>query len=466
MAEQQFDLVVIGSGPGGYVAAIRATQLGMKVAVVEQADVGGICLNWGCIPTKALLRSAEVYHLMQRGKDFGLVTENISVDFPVVIQRSRRVATRLSKGVEFLFRKNKITLLKGCGVLSRSHEVMILDDTGTDTGSVHATNILLATGARARELPGVPFDGDIVISSREALNLSSLPKSMVIIGAGAIGVEFAYFYHTMGCQVHLVEMMPTILPIEDPELTKLLVNQFKKSKMQVYTDSIVKTVTKEAQEAVVTIAQGEKEWQVQAEKVLVAIGVQGNIEQLGLEKVGVEVERGWIRVDENYRTTMESVYAIGDIIGPPWLAHVASAEGIIAVEKIAGLSPRPLDYRSIPGCTYCKPQLASIGLTEQAALEQGYNITVGRFPFQANGKSIALGENIGLVKLIYDKKTDQLLGAHILHAEATEMINELSVVMNNNVEGHDLIKSIHAHPTLSESIMEAAAAAYGEAIHV
>ncbi|MBN2013376.1 dihydrolipoyl dehydrogenase [candidate division KSB1 bacterium] len=466
MAQHEFDLVVIGSGPGGYVAAIRAAQLGMNVAVIERAEVGGVCLNWGCIPTKALLRSAEVFHLLQRHKEFGMLAENVSIDFPAIIGRSRKVAMRLSKGVEFLFKKNNIIVITGNAEFVSAHELTVKDDTGNVVETVNAKRVLIATGARPRELPGVAFNGKTIITSKEAMSLETLPQTMIIIGAGAIGVEFAYFYQSLGCQVHLVEMMPSILPIEDQEITKILTTQFKKMKIKIYTDSRVQSVESSADSVAVTVLQNDKEFTLEANVALVAIGVQGNSENLGLDRIGVNVEKSWIPVNANYQTSVESIFAIGDIIGPPWLAHVASSEGIVAVEKLAGLNPPAIDYKSIPGCTYCQPQVASIGLTEAKAIENGFDITVGRFPFQANGKSLALGESQGLVKLIFEKSSHQLLGAHIIHAEATEMINELSVVKNNNVDGHQLLKTIHAHPTLSEAIMEAAAAAYDEAIHI
>ncbi len=460
MAEYHFDLAIIGSGPGGYIAAIRASQLGMKVAVIERDQLGGICLNWGCIPTKALLKSAEVYHLLKKSEDFGVSAAQVSFDFEKVIRRSRRIAARLSKGVEYLFKQNNITVFNGHGKLRSSDEVTINED------SIRAGRIMIATGARPRSLPDVNIDGTKIISSREAMTLERVPKSMIIIGAGAIGVEFAYFYHTFGCQVTIVEMMPDILPIEDSEITQMLLNTFKKQKMSVHTRSTVKGVSVHESDVRVTIASGDEERTLEAEIALVAIGVQGNYEELGLETTGIEINKSWIKVDENYQTSTKNIYAIGDIIGPPWLAHVASAEGIYTVEKMAGLNPPRIDYDNIPGCTYSQPQVASIGMTENKAILGGYKVKIGRFPFQANGKSLALGESQGMVKLIFNADSEELLGAHIIHAEATELINELSVVKNSRMKAHSLIKSIHAHPTLSEAIVEAAAAAFGEAIHI
>lgn len=466
MTDKNFDLVVIGSGPGGYVAAIRASQLGMKVAVIERDRIGGVCLNWGCIPTKALLRSAEVYHNLQRREEFGLMADNISFDFQKVIRRSRRVADRLSKGVEFLFKKNNISTFRGTGRIVSSNEVAVINENGNPNNSFNTKNILIATGARPRSIPNVEIDGQRVISSKEAMTLEKVPKSIIVIGAGAIGVEFAHFYNTFGCKVTLVEMMPNILPIEDKEITENLTKSFKKSKIVIYTNSIVQQVTTKDENVKVTISTNNAETNLEAEVALMAIGVQGNNESLGLEELNVNVEKSWIKVDSNYQTNVSNIYAIGDSIGPPWLAHVASSEGIFVVEKMVGLNCTPINYESIPGCTYCQPQVASIGLTEERALQMGYQLKIGRFPFQANGKSLALGEREGMAKLIFDVKSGKLIGAHIIHAEATELINELSVVKHAGITGHNLIKTIHAHPTLSETLMEAAAVAYDEAIHI
>jgi len=466
MTNQAFDLVIIGSGPGGYVAAIRASQLGMNVAVVEKEHLGGICLNWGCIPTKALLKSAEVYSSLANAKRFGVSVEKAEVDFTAVVKRSRQIATRMSKGVEFLLKKNNVKVFKGFGKFLALQKIGVINESGDVVEELTGSHIIIATGARPRTIPGVKIDRKRVISSREAMSLEKFPESMIVIGAGAIGVEFAYFYQTLGCQVTVVEMLPHVLPIEDAEVTELLTRAFKKQKMKIFTSTMVKSVvTFESGVRVIVESNGESK-DLEAELALMAIGVQGNYENLGLEELGIEVEKSYIKVNEYCQTNIKNIYAIGDIIGPPWLAHVASAEGILAVEKIAGKEVKPIDYASIPGCTYCKPQVASIGLTEKKAIEQGYEIRIGRFPFVASGKSIASGENEGMVKLIYDAKTDTLLGAHIIHAEATELIGELSILKTLGIEGEKLIKTIHAHPTLSEAIQEAAAAAHNEAIHL
>ncbi|MBD3289229.1 dihydrolipoyl dehydrogenase [candidate division KSB1 bacterium] len=469
MSDSNFDLVVLGTGPGGYVAAIRAAQLGMKVGVVEQNEIGGVCLNWGCIPTKALLRSAEMYRALSKSSDYGLVAENVSFDFSKIIKRSRRTAKRLSKGVEYLFKQNGISAFQGKGKLVSTSKITVTDNNGSTTDELTAKHIIIATGARPRPIPGVPFDGNRIISSKEAMALDQMPSSMIVIGAGAIGVEFAYFYSALGCNVTIVEMLPTILPIEDGEITDILTKSFKKTKVKVHTGTRVQNIDLSGAGVNVTIKTEDAEEPhktLEADTALVAIGVQGNYEGIGLEEIGIQVEKGWIQVDPNLRTGVGNIYAIGDIIGPPWLAHVASAEGIHAAEQIAGVSTKPLDYDSIPACTYCHPQVASIGLTEKQAKEKFGDLRIGRFPFQANGKSLAMGESTGLVKLIYDARSNELVGAHIIHAEATELINELSVIKNSKINGHDFIKTIHAHPTLSEALMEAAAEAYDEAIHI
>ena len=466
MANQDFDLVIIGSGPGGYVAAVRASQLGMKVAVIERDRLGGICLNWGCIPTKALLKSAEAYSTIQNASSFGIQVDHAAFDFSAVIKRSRQIADRMAKGVQFLFKQNNIIHFSGKGRLIDRNKVAVMDESGNITDELSAKHIIIATGARPRSIPGVAIDGKKIISSKEAMSLEKVPESMIVIGAGAIGIEFAYFYHIFGCQVTILEMMPNLLPIEDKEITDVLLRSFKKYRMKIHTGSLVKNVLPEDDKVRVNIESEGKTTELEAEITLMAIGVQGNYEGLGLEESGIEVEKSYIKVNPSYQTNIENIYAIGDIIGPPWLAHVASAEGINCVERIAGFDIQPIDYDSIPGCTYCHPQVASIGLTEEKAREQGFDLKIGRFPFVASGKSIALGERDGLVKLIFDAKTDKLIGAHIIHAEATELIGELAVIKSTGVTAHELIKTVHAHPTLSEAIMEAAAAAYGEAIHV
>ncbi len=466
MTNQEYDLAIIGSGPGGYVAAVRASQLGMNVAVVERDRLGGICLNWGCIPTKALLKSAEVYSTLNEASSFGITADNVRIDFPAVIKRSRQIADRMAKGVQFLFKQNNVTLFSGFGRLTDKDKVVVVNDSGQVMNELTAKQVLIAPGARPRSIPGIEIDGEKVINSKEAMSVEKVPESLIVIGAGAIGVEFAYFYHSFGCHVTILEMMPTILPIEDKEITDILFRSFKKSKINIHTNSLVRNVLIEDSRVKVTIESNGETTELDAEKALMAIGVQGNYEGLGLEDLGIEVEKSYIKVNQSFQTNVKNIYAIGDIIGPPWLAHVASAEGINVVERIAGLDVHPIDYSNIPGCTYCHPQVASIGLTEEKAREKGFDLKIGRFPFVASGKSLALGERDGLIKLIFDAKSDKLLGAHIVHAEATELIGELAVVKSTGVTARELIKTIHAHPTLSEAIMESAAAAYGEAIHV
>jgi len=465
MGVAKFDLTVIGSGPGGYVAAVRAAQLGKNVAVVEREEVGGVCLNWGCIPTKALLKSAEIYSKLINAKDFGLFAEHVAVDFPGIIKRSRQIADRMAKGVQFLFKKNNVTLFQGNGRLIDASTVVVYNSSGEKTEEINAGDIILATGARPRSIPGVAIDRKKIITSREAMSLEKVPESMIVIGAGAIGVEFAHFYHTFGCKVTLVEMLPTVLPIEDSEITVVLSRAFRRAKIAVHTGSVVKKVTATENSVKIGIEKDGITTELEAELALMAIGVQGNVENLGLEELGVAIEKSFIKVDEHYQTSVNHVYAIGDVIGPPLLAHVASAEAVNLVERLAGIPVPPINYSAIPGCTYCHPQIASIGLTEEKARQNGYDLKIGRFPFIANGKSLALGERDGMVKLIFDAKSDTLLGAHLVHAEATELIGELAVAISNNLKAHEIIKTIHAHPTLSEAVMEAAATAYGEAVH-
>ncbi|MCX7763234.1 MAG: dihydrolipoyl dehydrogenase [Candidatus Kryptonium sp.] len=462
---EKFDIVVIGSGPGGYVSAIRASQLGFKTAIIEKDRVGGICLNWGCIPTKALLKSAELFNLFKRADEFGLKVENLNFDFKKIIQRSRQVAERLSKGVEFLLKKNNITKIVGHGFILKPGLIGVKNE--KDEIEVVADNIIIATGARPRELPGIQIDGKLIITSKEAMLLDEPPKSMIIIGAGAIGVEFAYFYNTFGTKITLIEMMPSILPNEDKEITDILAKSFQKSGIEILTNTKVvqaKSVNGQA-EVIVQNESGEKA--LKADVALVAVGVQGNSNNLGLENVGVEVENTFIKVDKKtYKTTAERIYAIGDVIGPPLLAHVASAEGIRCVENIAGVETLPIDYDNIPSCTYSIPQVASIGLTEQKAIERGYKIRVGRFPFRANGKALAIGETEGMVKVIFDENYGELLGAHIIGPEATELIAEFGVAKTLESTAFEIVKTIHAHPTLSETLMEASADSLKEAIHI
>ena len=463
-----FDLVVIGSGPGGYTAAVRASQLGMKTALVELDRLGGICLNWGCIPTKALLKNAEILNLFRKSEEFGISHDNLRFDFSKIIQRSRGVADKSEKGVAFLMKKNNVTTFTGSAKLAGKGVVEIYDANQKLKETISASRILLATGARARALPGIAFDGKRVISSTEAMILKEVPKSLLIIGAGAIGVEFAYFYNALGTKVTLVEMMPRILPIEDHEVSDLLARSFRKSSIQILTESKVSSlkVSLEGVEATIQNAQGESST-LKAELALMAVGVTGNVENLGLEQTGVKFEKGLIPVDGNFQTNVPGVYAIGDVIGPPWLAHVASAEAISAIEGMAGLKERmKVEYDNIPGCTYCQPQVASIGLTEQKARERGHELKIGKFPFSASGKGRAIGETEGLVKLIFDAKYGELLGAHILGSEATEMIAELGIAKNLEATYEEILKTVHAHPTLSEAVMEAAADAAGEAINM
>jgi len=460
-----FDLIVIGSGPGGYVAAIRASQLGLKVGVVEKENLGGICLNWGCIPTKALLKSAQVFEYASHAAEYGVAVSGVSPDFEKIIARSRGVADAMSKGIQFLFKKNKIEVINGVGKLKDNHTVTVTATDGVATDYT-ANHIILATGARSRELPNLKQDGVKVIGYRQALTLPKQPKSMVVVGSGAIGSEFAYFYNAVGTKVTLVEFLPNIVPLEDEEVSKTLERAFKKTGITVMTNSTVESIDATGELCKVKIQTKKGLEEVEAEIVLSAVGISTNLEGIGLETLGVEVEKGKIKVDDYYRTNIEGVYAIGDIVHGPALAHVASAEGIVCVEKIAGQNPQPVSYKNVPGCTYTTPEVASVGMSEKAAVDAGYEIKVGKFPFTASGKATAAGSRDGFVKLIFDAKYGELLGAHMIGANVTEMIGELVVARNLGTTGHELIKSIHPHPTMSEAIMEAAAAAYGEVIHM
>jgi dihydrolipoamide dehydrogenase len=461
-----YDLIVIGSGPGGYVAAIRASQLGLKTAVVEKAELGGICLNWGCIPTKSLLKSAQVYDYFKHASDYGVVVNGtVSPDFQAIIARSRTVADGMSKGIQFLLKKNKIDVLTGTGKLGGSGKVVITDSTGNES-TAEAKNIILATGARSKELPNLPQDGKKIIGYRQALTLATLPKSMVVVGSGAIGTELASFYNSMGTEVTLVEFLPDIVPLEDEEVSKALARSLKKAGITIMTDSSVESVEIKGDTCIVSIKTKKGIETREAEIVLSAVGITPNIENIGLEAAGVLLEKGKVKVDEFYRTTASGVYAIGDIVSGQALAHVASAEGIICVEKIAGGNPEPLDYKNIPGCTYTSPEVASVGMTEKASKEAGYDIKVGKFPFTASGKASAAGAKDGFVKLVFDSRHGELLGAHLIGANVTEMIAELVVARKLEITGHELIKAVHPHPTMSEAIMEAAAAAFGEVIHL
>jgi dihydrolipoamide dehydrogenase len=462
----KYDIVVIGSGPGGYVAAIRASQLGLKTAVVEKSELGGICLNWGCIPTKSLLKSAQVFEYAKHASDYGVeIPGEIKADFGKMISRSRGVAEGMSKGIQFLFKKNKIDHIKGFGRLIKNDTVEITRDDGTKE-MVNADHIILATGARSRELPNLRQDGKRIIGYREAMSLDKQPDSIVVIGSGAIGSEFANFYNSIGTKVTLVEFLPNIVPLEDEEVSKQLERSFKKAGMNVLTNSSVESVDTYGEKCKVTIKTKKGEEIQECDIVLSAVGITPNTENIGLEELGIVVENGKIKVDEYYRTSVTGVYAIGDIVPGPALAHVASAEGITCVEHIAGKNPMPINYKNIPGCTYTTPEIASVGLTEKAARDNGIDINIGKFPFSASGKASASGQKEGFVKLIFDAKYGELLGAHMIGANVTEMIAEIVVAHNLETTGHEIIKSIHPHPTMSEAIMEAAAAAYGEVIHI
>jgi dihydrolipoamide dehydrogenase len=461
-----YDLIIIGSGPGGYVAAIRASQLKMKVAVIERAELGGICLNWGCIPTKSLLKSAQVFEYLTHAADYGIsIKGEVKPDFGAIVARSRNVATGMSKGVQFLFKKNNIEHIKGFGRLEGNGKVEVEDPEGNKK-TYTAKNIILATGARSKELPNLKQDGKKIIGYREAMTLEKLPASMVVVGSGAIGSEFADFYQSLGTNVTLVEFLPRIVPVEDEEVSKQLERSFKKIGMKVMTGSSVESVDTSRDKCLVTIKTPKGQEVVEAEVVLSAVGITTNIENIGLENSGVKTENGKIVVDDYYQTSVPGIFAIGDIVHGPALAHVASAEGIICVEKISGKEVEPLDYKNIPGCTYTTPEIASCGMTEAAAREAGYDIKVGKFPFTASGKASASGNKDGFVKLIFDAAYGELLGAHMIGANVTEMIAEIVVARKLETTAHEIIKSVHPHPTMSEAIMEAAAAAYGEVIHL
>ena len=467
MASFDYDVVVLGGGPGGYPAAIRSAQLGMKVACIERDRLGGICLNWGCIPTKALLKNAEIYHTMQQApEEWGIAYDNLRVDFSKVIKRSRDVSDRVVKGIEFLFRKNKVDTIKGFGVLTGKNSIEVTDAQGAKR-TVTAKNIVLATGARARMLPDLKPDGKRVLSSTEAMIMDHIPQSMTVIGSGAIGMEFAYFYKTFGTKVSIVEMMPNLLPIEDTEVSAEIEKLYKRQGYQIFTKHKVNTVKVEKNGVKVDIEaiDGGAKQTLESECVLVAIGVQANTENVGLEKLGVKTTKGFIDVDGLMRTSVEGIYAIGDVAGPPALAHVATHEGIIAAEQIAGHHPQPLDYDNIPGCTYCQPQVASTGMTERAVKEAGIEYKIGKFPFTALGKARAMGETDGFVKLVIGTKYDEVLGAHIIGNEAAEMIEEVVIGRAHGATGMSMTKTIHPHPTWSEAVMEAASVAEGEPIH-
>jgi dihydrolipoamide dehydrogenase len=463
---QTYDVVVVGGGPGGYVAAIRASQLGLKTACIEAKHLGGICLNWGCIPTKSLLRNAEIWETVQHADEYGLKFDNVSFDFSKIIARSRGIADRMSKGVAFLFKKYKVDHIEAYGKLLAKNRIGTFDKDGNKLDEIEAKHIILATGARPRSIPGIEIDGKSVISYFEAMSLKELPKKMIVLGAGAIGVEFAYFYNALGTEVTIVEMLDHILPIEDEDVSKELERNFRKKKIGLKTKHKVESIAADNDGVKVKVSSDKGEEILEGDLALMAVGVRGNVENIGLEELGIVLDRGYIKVDEYYRTNVEGVYAIGDVVGPPWLAHVASAEGLTCIEAIAGKHPVPVNYENIPGCTYCQPQVASVGLTEKKAKELGHEIKVGKFPFSASGKAVASGHPEGFVKMIFDAKYGELLGAHIIGAEATELIAEAALGRTLESTEHEFIKTVHAHPTMSEALMEAAAAAFGESVNI
>jgi dihydrolipoamide dehydrogenase len=459
-----YDIIVLGSGPGGYVTAIRAAQLGMKTAIVEKESLGGVCLNWGCIPTKALLKSAQVFEYLKHADDYGLTVKDYDKDFNAVVNRSRDVAAGMSKGVQFLMKKNKIDVIEGFGKVLPGKKVAV-ENQGKTT-EYTAKNIIIATGARSRELPALPQDGKKVIGYRQAMTLKKQPKELIVVGSGAIGIEFAYFYNAMGTKVTIVEYLDRIVPVEDEEVSKQLERSFKKSGIQIMTQSEVTQVDTSGKGVTATVKTAKGEETLKADLVLSAVGIKTNIENIGLEEVGIVVDRDKILVDDFYQTNMPGYYAIGDVTKGPALAHVASAEGILCVEKIAGHSVTPLDYGNIPGCTYCSPEIASVGLTEAQAKEQGYTIKVGKFPFSASGKAQASGHSDGFVKVIFDAKYGEWLGCHMIGAGVTDMIAEAVLGRKLETTGHEVLKAVHPHPTMSEAVMEAVADAYDEVIHL
>ncbi|HNW48346.1 MAG: dihydrolipoyl dehydrogenase [Bacteroidales bacterium] len=461
-----FDLVVVGSGPGGYVAAIRASQLGMNTAVIERSELGGICLNWGCIPTKALLKSVQALHYAQHSADYGFeINGEIKPDLAKIVERSRGVSANMSRGIEYLFKKNKITVISGTGKILEKGKVEVTAADNTKS-VVDAKNIIIATGARANSLPFAPVDGKKIISYRQALVPETLPKSLAVIGSGAIGSEFAYFYRSLGVEVYLIEYLDNIVPLEDEEVSAQLSRSFRKMGMKVLVSAQVKSVDTSGDICKLTVQTKKGEEVIEAERVLSAVGIVSNIENIGLEEAGIEVQRGKIKVDSFYETNVKGIYAIGDVIATPALAHVASAEGICCVEKIAGLNPEAINYDNIPGCTYASPEIGSVGITEKAAKEKGIEYKIGKFPFTASGKAAAAGDKDGFVKLVIDAKTDKVLGVHMIGANVTEMVSGIVVARNLGVKASDLMHSIHPHPTMSEAIMEAAAASHGEVIHI
>jgi dihydrolipoamide dehydrogenase len=464
MADEQFDIIVVGGGPGGYVAAIRASQLGMKAAVVEREHLGGICLNWGCIPTKALLRTSEIYHILHNLDDFGLSADNVSFDIAKIVKRSRTVARRLSQGIAHLLKKNKVTVFDGAGKLAGAGKVSVTDKEG-NTQELAAKHIVLATGARARSLPGLKADGDRIWSYREAMVPTEMPKSLLVVGSGAIGVEFASFYRDMGAEVTIVEVLDRVVPVEDADISAHAQKAFEKQGMKIYTGAKVEALETSSDSVTATVDTGNGKESITVDRVILAIGIQGNVEDIGLEGTGIVVDRSHIVINEWCETGEKGVYAIGDLVGPPWLAHKASHEGVICVEHIAGLDTHPLDTSNIPGCTYCRPQIASVGLTEAAAKEAGHEIRTGMFPFQGNGKAIALGDPEGFIKTVFDAKTGELLGAHMIGPEVTEMIQGYVIARTGELTEAELMHTVFPHPTLSEAMHESVLDAYDRVIH-
>jgi dihydrolipoamide dehydrogenase len=461
----KFDIIVLGSGPGGYVTAIRASQLGFKTAIIEKESLGGVCLNWGCIPTKALLKSAQVFEYLKHADDYGLTIESYDKDFDAVVNRSRNVAGTMSKGVQFLMKKNKIEVIMGYGTLKAGKKVAVSSEDGTET-VYEADHIIIATGARARELPSLPQDGKKVIGYREAMTLPKQPKKLIVVGSGAIGVEFAYFYNAMGTNVTLVEYMPRIVPVEDEEISKQMERSFTKSGIKVMTTAEVTKVDSSGKGVKATVKTDKGEEVLSADIVLSAVGIKTNIENIGLEDLGIATDRDKIIVNDFYQTNLPGYYAIGDVTSGQALAHVASAEGILCVEKIAGQHVEPIDYNNVPGCTYCFPEVASVGYTEEQAKEKGFEIKVGKFPFTASGKAQTGGHTDGFVKVIFDAKYGEWLGCHMIGAGVTDMIAEAVVGRKLETTAHEILKAVHPHPTMSEAVMEAVAAAYDEVIHI
>lgn len=464
---KEFDVCVVGSGPGGYVAAIRASQLGFDTAIIEKSNLGGVCLNIGCIPTKALLRSAEVFESIEHADDYGVTVEDYSADFGSMVERSRGVANKMSKGVQFLMKANKVEVFDGKGVFESQDQLNVVDEDDEVQEEIEADHFIVATGAHPVELPNIPIDGEMVIDSERAMQLDEQPDKMVIIGAGAIGVEFAYFYNSIGTDVTIVELQDSLVPVEDKDIGKELGKIYKKKGMDIRTGSTVDNVEENGDGVTVTISTDDEEEEVEADVVLSAVGVTGNVEGIGLDDAGVEYENGAIKADkENYETTADGIYAIGDVIGAPWLAHKASHEATVCVEKLADEDPLPIKYDNIPGCTYCEPQVASVGYTEEEAKDEGYDIKVGKFPFSASGKAAGLGHEEGFVKVVFDEKYGEWLGCHMIGSHVTELIAEAVVARDLETTGHEIISAVHPHPTMSEAVMEAVAEAYGEGVHL